>query len=128
MQIMMYDLQSREIPFEEWHEKYGFGSKRLRVGRSNFTVKGHRIWIATDLLGLDLGHYEDEPPLIFETMIFVRTKDKHLQPLPYPLDYATFRYATYKEALAGHKTACRVVRKIRAWRVKPALIHKGKKP
>lgn len=46
-------------------------------------------------LGIDVGFFEDEHPLIFETMVFPSEKD--------PREIECKRYSTEAEAIEGHR-------------------------
>ncbi len=58
-----------------------------------------RFWISTVWLGLDHSWNENEPPLIFESMVFNSNHDG------YDLDMN--RYTTREEAIAGHQALVR---------------------
>lgn len=55
------------------------------------------VRVSTVFLALDHG-YGDEPPLLFETMIFGGEHDDYQE-----------RYSTWEEAEAGHKRAVKMV-------------------
>src|SRR5262245_16039881 len=57
------------------------------------------IRISTVFMGLDHSYYDDDPPLIFETMIFGGELDGHM-----------WRYSTWDDAEIGHKMAVKKVR------------------
>jgi hypothetical protein len=49
------------------------------------------VWVSTVFLGLDHGHSEDGPPVLFESMVFGGDYDQHC-----------WRYTSYVAAQAGH--------------------------
>lgn len=57
------------------------------------------IRISTVFLGLDHGFGEEGPPILFETMTF-----------GWPMNDECWRYATWDEAVAGHRRAVRLAR------------------
>jgi len=58
--------------------------------------------VSTVWLGMNHAYTPDEPPLIFETMVFGGRLDQEME-----------RYSTEEHALAGHDA---MVRKVRGWR------------
>ena len=52
-----------------------------------------RFWVSTVWIGLDHPFWENQPPLIFETMVFSRNKS----------DLDMERYTTEKQAINGHR-------------------------
>jgi hypothetical protein len=55
------------------------------------------VMVSTVFLGMDHG-YNSDKPILFETMIFGGEHDEYQE-----------RYATYEEALAGHKRAMEII-------------------
>jgi len=66
-----------------------------------------KFYISTVFLGINHNFSPSGPPIIFETMIFV--KDDLDSPQPFE-DFQT-RYATEDAAIKGHEEACDEVRK-----------------
>ena len=58
------------------------------------------IEISTVFLGINHAISPEDPPQIFETMIFGGEHDEYQE-----------RYSTYEEAVEGHERACELVRK-----------------
>jgi hypothetical protein len=53
------------------------------------------VLVSTVFLGLDHNHSNDGPPIVFETLVFGGPNDQYM-----------YRYATWDEAIAGHKRVC----------------------
>ena len=88
--VRWYDRQGRPLtlaqaaPLLEDNDYKRVASDVLPDGR----------WISTVWLGLDHGYRSDEPPMIFETMVFESQEVLR--------DSRCVRYATEAEARAGH--------------------------
>lgn len=83
--IRWYDRDGQPMPEQDAAALLRDEAYR-RVGRD----EGDGWMVSTVWIGLD-HNYGDEPPLIFETMVFDG-----------PLDGETVRYSTWTEAQAGH--------------------------
>ena len=95
-----YDMDGNPISVQQWG--------RLRDGTGphiGSTMVGH-WWVSTVWLGLNHRVFGLGPPIIFETMVFYRGKDKVERPW---LDEYMQRYATKEEALAGHEAVVSMV-------------------
>jgi hypothetical protein len=69
------------------------------------------VWISTVWVGLDMGFLRpDSPPLIFETMVFVRPDAGPVHPELANWDQMCWRWATEAEAAEGHDQVCVDVR------------------
>lgn len=91
----MYDRQGQPIhSMEEWVALLTPENKRVAQ-----TTVG-QVWVSTVWLGVDHG-FGGGPPIIFETMAFVRGVSY--------ADLLCYRYATEAEALAGHQVAVEYV-------------------
>lgn len=85
-----YILKGRkvvEVDLVTWSE---FLRSPERIIKQETTPNGY--WVSTVFLGIDHNFYQDDCPVIFETMVF---KDGE--------NYTQERYRTYSEAEAGHK-------------------------
>lgn len=76
--------------------------------REDRIIKSHwfgDIHVSTVFLGLDHGFsLSDDPPLLFETMIFRGQLDEYQD-----------RYATEAEAIKGHRAALRAITRCEDW-------------
>lgn len=80
------------------------------------------VSVSTVFLGLECGYSCAGPPLLFESRVFGG-----------PLDADTFRYATWEQAVAGHRALtdeALLEGKVAAWQVREQLraISAGKPP
>ena len=89
---MYYDRESKPIDMKRWAELHSDLSYRV-IRRD--TIEGHLV--STVWLGLDHGFMPEDPPLIFETMVFQSS-----EPL---VDIYTNRYSTEEQAIEGHQGA-----------------------
>lgn len=103
MTVPHYDRAGELIDFGQWvalFEKRGYQSI-LKTRRGGYYVS--TVW-----LGID--HSFGGPvPIIFETMIFRRTRGRLRT-----VDLYCRRYSTESQALRGHSDACRMIRS--GWR------------
>jgi hypothetical protein len=100
-------LGCEEAP-EAWQRKYLITDAARRAERHIGRTRIARCYVSTVWLGLDHS-FDDGPPLIFETMIFVpRLKDRSRPSSP---DCWTERYSTQDQARLGHE---RVVNRLRS--------------
>ena len=83
----------------EWGNWFEGANNKRRIKRTVIDD----IAISTVFLGLNHNFSSDGPPQIFETLVFNG-----------PLDGEMYRYATWDEAVAGHKTMVARVREERA--------------
>ena len=81
----------------EWGEWYEDPDHR----RIDKTELDGDIMISTVFLGLNHGFLNDDPPILFETMIFGGSEDGYCE-----------RYSSETEARAGHKRALELVFKM----------------
>lgn len=87
----------------EWGEMFEDYSKK-EVGLT-LMRRGH---ISTIFLGVDQGYsFDDSPPILFETMIFIGKYDGYQE-----------RYATWEEAEEGHKKAVKMIKRLKLPRKK----------
>ena len=86
---MFYNKKGKEISQEECERLQQKGSYKV-LKRND--VKYNK-WVSTVWLGLEQG-FQDEKPLIFETMVFLKGEWEDLD---------MKRYTTEEEALKGHK-------------------------
>jgi hypothetical protein len=89
--VVYYDIWGQEIGFLRWAQLF----EDLKYRVVEYTQLGPDVAVSTVWIGIDLGHRSGGPPLIFETMVF--SEDEH--------DGEMTRYATYDEAVAGHRQA-----------------------
>lgn len=74
-----------------------------RVARTEVvTPSGQHVLVSTVLIGLDMNYSSEGPPIIFETMTFDQTPSAQNEPNARWRDIEMRRYATEREALAGH--------------------------
>lgn len=93
------DAEHRPVPIRsllQWAEWFENIDNRT-VG---YTQINSQVTVSTIFLGLDHRYDERGPPLLFETMVFGG-----------PLDHATWRYASWDDAEAGHQAAVRKARR-----------------
>jgi hypothetical protein len=88
-----------EISFEEFTSRY---ETMERVIRSNTFLQDWKgalveIRVSTVFLGIDHGWSPDEPPVVFETMIFGGPESEYQE-----------RYSTEAEAIEGHEKALQI--------------------
>jgi hypothetical protein len=89
-----YILEGREIvpvEFLEWAEWFETNREARQLARD----AREGVEVSTVFLGLDHSFSQEGPPIVFESMIFGGELDGEMQ-----------RYATYDEALAGHRELC----------------------
>lgn len=82
------------VSLEEWGEWFGKADRKVEV------TKVGDITVSTVFLGLDHSFSSDGPPLIFETMTFGDDEER------------CRRYATWDEAVQGHKEIVSMVQGI----------------
>lgn len=102
--IPYYDIDGREIT--DALEAGRLMESRRRDG--SFRIGSDHcagFWVTTVWLGLNHQFFEEGPPLIFETMIFVENEF----PGGEAFDYQE-RYSTLAEAKAGHARALALVK------------------
>ena len=79
---------------------------------NNYKILKHTVvgkyLVSTVWLGLNYNYFND-PPLIFETMIFLDTGDDSFEGIS-GHDLYMDRYSTEEEAFAGHEKACEIAR------------------
>lgn len=101
---MYFDRQGEEMVMEQWaqlHEDMAY----KRVAEDDIGP----YWVSTVWIGLDMSFTGEGPPIIFETMVFLR--DQRDDPEHFGLaDIDCSRYSTEEEALAGHEATCLLVR------------------
>lgn len=88
-----YDWEGKPISRTTWGRLW---TDERHIGD---TEVAEGICVSTVWLGLDHNFFGEGPPLIFETMVFGGE-----------LDEMCWRYATEREARAGHAEAVRLVR------------------
>ncbi len=92
-----YDKEGQPISIEEW-ERLHSDMDYIRVG----TTDVGPYWVSTVWLGLDHSWMEGSPPIIFETMVFLKgqrddPEDRGLA------DIDVVRYSTLQQAQEGHQ-------------------------
>lgn len=87
-----FDRQGAPISFGEWSERHSRGDWRVAQDRLG------EAWVSTIWNGIDAGPL-DEPPVIFETVIFGG-----------PYDRYEWGYSTEVEAKAGHERVVEALR------------------
>jgi len=76
--------------YHDWNEDYGFnGLKEDRKTIDRYESK--EFTVSTVFLGLDHSFEENEPPILFETLVFNGNLDGEMR-----------RYHTWEEAVKGH--------------------------
>lgn len=101
---LYYDMKGKPIEIEKWAALFE-GQDRI-VEKSSMWFG--QLQISTVWLGLDHSFGEEKKPLIFETMAFWRGNG----------DVDVARYATRKEAVAGHnKMVLKLRNPITLWRL-----------
>lgn len=93
----IYDRAGLPIDIDEWGRLREIEDYH-RVGSTDVG----EYWVSTVWLGLDHNFSRHGPPIIFETMVFLKSQrddpdDRGLA------DIDVVRYATEQEALAGHQ-------------------------
>ena len=91
-EFYILDENKKPIPatIEEWGKMFEDPArKQVACSKSD-----RGILVSTVFLGMDHG-FGESPPILFETMIFGGEHDED-----------QWRYATWDEAVAGHKAAC----------------------
>lgn len=94
-----FDYEGQPISHERWIELFR-GDRvvgRTRLDKSHFRG-GVPLEVSTVWLGMVF--VSEDPPKIFETMVFL------VQPDSWD-DLGCWRWATWDEALAGHREICR---------------------
>lgn len=95
MKTKYYILKNKKvIEVDSAYEWSGSGLSHKRVALSEFGP----VCVSTIFTGLDMRCGGEGAPLVFETMIFGGEHDQYQE-----------RYATWKEARAGHMKACQFV-------------------
>lgn len=99
--LVFYDKDSLPIDVHEWGKlhndrEYRFiaRAKIMDRAKSEFDIVKN---VSTVWIGINTNPYDYGPPMIFETAVFEETDQGD--------DVLTQRYATLKEALAGHTEA-----------------------
>lgn len=96
-----YDRDNNPLDLETWgrmneNDDYKIIKQEL-VGK---------YFVSTVWIGLDMSHWNEMPPLIFETMIFIEEGDESKDPLN---DYQV-RYTTETQAMDGHEKAVKIAK------------------
>jgi len=102
---MYYNRQGKEMTLLEWGSK--FEDMEYKIVKQDSV---DRWFISTVWLGLNHALFRKQPPLIFETMIFVRDEDGSEKDTEDPLHLYQERYSTEEEAIVGHENAMAVCR------------------
>jgi hypothetical protein len=100
-----FDRQGKELELLDWARLFEDGDYKIlkqdKIGKYRVST----VWI-----GLNMRFFGIDPPLIFETMIFIEEGQEKDE-----LDFWQDRYSTEDEALEGHEKALELVRnKIRS--------------
>lgn len=107
-----YDRQGKPMTCLQWAATFEGGpDKREELKRVAQAFVGP-CWISTVWLGID-HRFGKGPPLIFETMIFVRP-DGPVHPSIQEMDNECWRCSTEAQALAGHDQVVAAVRNLLA--------------
>lgn len=94
---MYYDLDGHDIfPVEDFPTHLYESQSWKRIVAQETLRTGERV--STVFLALDHG-YGDEPPVVFETMVFGGDYDEY-----------TWRYSTWDEALETHNKIVRAIK------------------
>ncbi len=101
---MYYDRQGKEMTLLEWGSKFEDMDYKI-VRQDNID----RWFISTVWLGLNHSFFRKQPPLIFETMIFLDKGYKEYESDD-PLHLYQERYSTEEEAIKGHEEALALCR------------------
>lgn len=104
---MYWNRQGEPMTRDQWLASYEDREQQLRDKRVAEDTIGP-YWISTVWLGIDHALWMVGPPVIFETMVFVK-HDEDGAPLGPEVDYQ-LRYSTEAEALAGHAETVLMVR------------------
>ena len=99
-QVVAVDL----LTWARWFE-----IEKRRVAETSTAL----FWISTVFLGLD-HQWGKGPPLLFETMIFERSKVTKMGPVLDELDGEQWRYSTWDDAEAGHHATVKRVLRLEA--------------
>lgn len=102
--LYVLDADNRVVEvfdFATWGEYLEHGNRV--VGWTQITSETD---VSTVFIGIDHRIWGEGPPLLFETMIFGG-----------PLDQSQWRYASYDDAMTGHKAAVRKAREAIGQRV-----------
>lgn len=126
MRLMNYILVGREpvpepdlMKWADWFEHAPRFISRTKFNRNAF--------ISTIFMGLDHNHFGVSPPILFETMVFIRPSKKRRERTIRRLEQLSpglakvsrriqfesideLRYHTYAQAMAGHEAM------VKAWR------------
>lgn len=106
---MFFDRQGEPLTVAEYAVLHSFRSYH-RVAESH--IAG--LWISTVWLGTDYSMWDDDGPIIFETMIFADDPLEELHPELREWVKACRRYGTEEQAEAGHAQACVEIRVLAA--------------
>jgi len=106
MHLYLLDEQGEAVPCEDvltWAEAFERLDRQIALDYFNVAdvnaIEGSdRVRVSTVFLGLDHNHFDDGPPLLWETMIFGGQ-----------LDGEQSRYTSRAEAVEGHQRMCRRV-------------------
>lgn len=97
-----YDRKGEKITLEQWGDVLKNDPFSRIVARTMVHDEYGEYLVSTVWLGLD-HQYGNGPPLIFETMIFIKSGEG-------ALDEEQWRYATEEQAMLGHAEAVTLVR------------------
>ena len=109
MRSRHYDMNGQPMTMEEWAAAFE-DTKRRIIGQELVGWGPGKKWVSTVWLGLDHNYYETGPPLIFETMVFVKGWNGLRRQVCYCHDIWMDRYATKEDAAMGHLLAVRKYR------------------
>jgi hypothetical protein len=93
------DVEGQPVPIDDvqlWGAWFETSAEVRRVAEDQIGP----LWVSTVFLGLDHA-WDDGPPLLFETMIFVGRSSQDVQ---------QWRYSTREAAVQGHVAACQWAR------------------
>jgi hypothetical protein len=92
-----FDRDGNQITVEEFEKKRS-DIDYQRVGLFETLANGEKISVATVWLGMNMGFVPNDPPVIFETIVFGGRNNGMMR-----------RYATELEALVGHNEVVDIV-------------------
>jgi len=92
MKVRHYILDDDNRPVEADFLTWAMWFEANRV--VDYTEITSAVHVSTIFMGLDHRHFGKGPPILFETMIFGGPLDQHM-----------WRYASWDDAITGHKAA-----------------------
>jgi len=102
MRSQHYDQSGKPMTMEAWVQAFENTNARI-IGQQLVGYGPGKKWVSTVWLGLDHRWSESGPPLIFESMVFVRGYSTLRRQPHYCVDIWCERYATKEDAERGHR-------------------------